>query len=476
MNGTNSSTGGFWRTTRRGSRWTLRLVVFACVVAAALLLIVGIQTKVSRQMAALEHKFSSAQTDDFYVGVNARVQIRRLNDLLLDFQLTRNPDDRKQFLRGADDLWKWLRSREADLDTAQERDQFLEVKAAFAQYLADTKLLLEDTGADDVPLPFETTYQEVHRTSRPLLSSLEGFVTAQQGAFRLFLQTSEASLQALRRLLTLFLIVLLGLTITLVALVYRGMLAPLRRVLGQSQAAIERQEKLASLGRLAAGVAHEIRNPLTAIKFRLFSLRNSLPPDFANHEDAAVISAELNRLERIVKDFLQFARPSDPEVLRLPAQRMLQEVCKLLSPQLTEKVITLKVDSASPVWVNADHQQIKQVLINLVQNAADSIQHDGTITLSAQTKVEAFDGHYRPVAILSVADSGSGISPEVEKRLFDPFFTTKESGTGLGLVISARIVANHGGFMRYQTKLNHGTTFEIVLPGIDDHGTTNPAH
>ena len=230
----------------------------------------------------------------------------------------------------------------------------------------------------------------------------------------------------------------------------------------ESHAIIERQEKLASLGELAAGVAHEIRNPLTAIKFRLYSLKKSLPAGSVDNEDATVIGDEISRLERIVKDFLMFARPSEPELITIPAQRILQEVCDLLKPQLKKSAIELSVQPSDPAWVRADTQQIKQVLINLIQNSADSIGHDGKITLSAH------NGSDNLVA-LEVADNGKGIPPEVQERLFDPFFTTKEGGTGLGLPIAARIIEKHGGELRYQTEPGHGTVFSVVLPCVTDH-------
>jgi signal transduction histidine kinase len=117
-------------------------------------------------------------------------------------------------------------------------------------------------------------------------------------------------------------------------------------------------------------------------------------------------------------------------------------------------------------------------LINLVQNAADSIGHDGTITLRARSESKHLGGSHRKVVILEVADTGKGIPPEVEKRLFDPFFTTKDSGTGLGLPIAARIVEKHAGVLQYQTQLNRGTTFGIVLPQADHDETNraNPSH
>jgi signal transduction histidine kinase len=244
--------------------------------------------------------------------------------------------------------------------------------------------------------------------------------------------------------------------------------------LNESQTIIERQEKLASLGILASGVAHEIRNPLTAIKFRLFSLRKAVPAVTQN-EDAAVIGNEIARLERIVQDFLQFARPSDPKLLKISAGTILEDVHNLLKVQLEKAAIELKLDNQDAVAVYADAQQLKQVLINLVQNSAENIGRNGTVTLRLRRDEMEFDGRLRSAAILVVEDSGSGIPPEIAARLFDPFFTTKERGTGLGLAISARIVEKHGGLLRYETELNHGTTFEVVLPAVEDDASKHSA-
>jgi signal transduction histidine kinase len=247
------------------------------------------------------------------------------------------------------------------------------------------------------------------------------------------------------------------------------MITPLRLQLSESQAIIQRQEKLAALGGLAAGVAHEIRNPLTAIKFRLFSLRKSLGALESENEDANVIADEINRLERIVKDFLQFARPSEPELVDLPVSRLLEEVRDLLRSQLEKAAIRLNLEAANGLWVRADAQQLKQVLINLVQNAAESIGRDGTITLRGVKDRDSLGGASMPVAVIEIADTGKGIPPEVRKRLFDPFFTTKEGGTGLGLPIAARIVEKHGGELRYETQVNRGTTFKLLMPRVGDH-------
>lgn len=115
------------------------------------------------------------------------------------------------------------------------------------------------------------------------------------------------------------------------------------------------------------------------------------------------------------------------------------------------------------------------MLINLIQNSADSIGKKGVITLGLKTGTGAFAGNNRSAAILSVTDSGKGIPAEVQKRLFDPFFTTKEGGTGLGLAIAARIAEKHGGLLRYRTEVNRGTTFEIVLPATTEYATKDIA-
>jgi signal transduction histidine kinase len=273
--------------------------------------------------------------------------------------------------------------------------------------------------------------------------------------------------QTLTRL-RLLVLALLGLLfvfgLALAAFAYRDMIVPLRVKLVESQSLVERNEKLASLGLLAAGVAHEIRNPLTAIKAAVFIQQKKFKAGSQEHADAELVQREILRLERIVTQFLQFARPSEPHLVKTPAHAPLEEVRSLLAPELAKANIQLVVESFAPLQIQADAEQIKQVLINLVQNAADSIERNGTITLRARAgRKELSDGQTN-VVVLEVADTGKGITPEVEKRLFDPFFTTKSTGTGLGLPIAACLVQKHGGALQYQTHLNRGTTFGIVLP------------
>jgi len=255
---------------------------------------------------------------------------------------------------------------------------------------------------------------------------------------------------------------LFGLMLTFV--VYRDMIAPLRVKLVESQALVERHEKLASLGMLAAGIAHEIRNPLTAIKAALFIQQKKFRPGTPEFADAQVVEREIMRLEKIVNDFLLFARPTEPELASVPVESLLAEVQTLLTPQLAKNRIELSLEASPPLRVKADAAQIKQVLINLIQNAADAIGQDGLVKLRARPGRKRLANTETNVVTLEVADNGKGIPAEVQKRLFDPFFTTKDNGTGLGLSIAAGIVQKHGGALEYQTQTNYGTTFGIILP------------
>ena len=193
--------------------------------------------------------------------------------------------------------------------------------------------------------------------------------------------------------------------LTLAVMAYRDMILPLRVKLVESQTLVERNEKLASLGLLAAGVAHEIRNPLTAIKAAVFIQSKKLEPGSAAAEDAAFVQKEILRLERIVTDFLQFARPAEPQMAVAPSDQPLKEVVLLMGPTLAKKNIRLLVDESTPAPVNIDGGQIQQVLINLVQNAADSIGQDGVITLRSHPEKKSTPNGESKLVVLEVSDT-----------------------------------------------------------------------
>ncbi|HUL51309.1 MAG TPA: ATP-binding protein [Candidatus Nitrosotalea sp.] len=460
-----------------GPATKLRMVGLGLTALLGSLLVIGISRTTWRRVDHLQLEFASLKADSFYMGVRMRSEIQRLNETLLRYRLRGDSADADAFRIGAQDFKQWLEVNSTNSATALERTFFEQIGAAYDSYLLESLTVLEAsrarfeaTRAKD----FRDSYEKVQAQSQYLLTLCDTFIGNQRSSFEAFLKESNRTLTSFRQLLQLSLGLLLALAAALVVLVYRGMIAPLRHRLTESHAIIARQEKLASLGVLAAGVAHEIRNPLTAIKFRLFSLKKSLPATAAGNEDALVIGDEINRLERIVKDFLQFARPSEPDLVTIPVQRILQEVHDLLKPQLEKSAIRLKLGTSEPAWVRADSQQIKQVLINLIQNSADSIGRDGEITLRAKNESDPNSKGSPATVAMEVEDNGKGIPPEVQKRLFDPFFTTKEGGSGLGLPIAARIVEKHGGQLYYSTELDRGTTFGIVLPRVGEHETQSP--
>lgn len=469
--GTIHSTRGSTRATENKPPPKLRLAVLGLIVLVGSLLIIWVTYSTWIRLDRLQREFAALKADSFYLGVRTHGDIRRLNDTLLRYRLRGEAADFETFQAEAQALSLWFASSQTNAATQIEREFFEQVGGAYGEYLGESQQLLaagrkwfqSKAGA------FPASYEKVQKQSQRLLDLCEAFIRAQRLAFDSFLKESESTLVAFQWLLQLSLALLLALTTSLIVLVYRGMIAPLRDRLTESQAVIARQEKLASLGVLAAGVAHEIRSPLTAIKLRLFSLKQSLPGSAADNEDALIIANEISRLERIVKEVLQFARPSEPELVVIPAQRLLQEVLDLMKLQLQNHGILLNLAATEPAWVRVDTQQIKQVLINLIQNAAESIGRDGTITLRVHTESHPHRKTVPATVVLEVSDSGKGIPPEVRKRLFDPFFTTKEGGAGLGLPIAARLVEKHGGELRYHTQLQHGTTFAIVLPRVHEH-------
>jgi signal transduction histidine kinase len=481
MNGTNYSTSGFRRITRLVPQVKVRVLGFAVVVVCGSILLAWITHSLWTQLDRLEKDYAAVKSESFYLGVHLRGSLRGLNDKLLQFGISQDPTFRDAFLNDSAELKGWITTNQVllaetanlrlfqSVEVSKQLDILNHIITLYDAYVTNATKIVSVTNASVSAHSFELSYKKVREISSGLFPLCDDLVTSQREGFSEFLHGTQETLASHQQLLIVCSAMIIGMMVILAVMVYRGMIAPLQVGLSESRSIIERQEKLASLGILASGVAHEIRNPLTAIKFRLFSLRKAVPA-VVQSEDASVIGNEINRLEGIVQDFLQFARPSEPKLSKTDANQILQDVYRLLNPQLQKEAIELRLetDGSKTILIYADSQQVKQVFINLIQNSAESIGRNGTITLHARREIAELDSRTRPVAIFAVSDTGNGIPPEVEARLFDPFFTTKEGGTGLGLAVSARIVEKHGGLLRYETEVNRGTTFEIVLPAVED--------
>ena len=456
----------------------LRLYGFGLAVVLLAALVGWAGHSAWQQLKQLRKNFGTVQRESFHLADHVEASILNLNEAVLRFDLRKDPSDKARFHKEGEELKRWILTQESSVTTPLELELLNQIEVALEAYLTRTAKLLEERAlAGSVPSPKEVLEKVENKTQ--ILDLCTKLKAAEGAALNQFAEDSHEALGGLQRRLMALVALVLILGFTATRLIYRVKIAPLRAQLVESHAIIERQEKLASLGTLAAGVAHEIRNPLTAINVRLHSLKRTLVRGSSEHEDATVIDQEIQRLDRIVRDVLHFARPAEPRPVIIAAESLFSRVQGLLGSQFEKASIRLNLapsppgTSGSPLWIRVDPQQIEQVLINLIQNAAESIGRDGTITLRARSlerparTLMPLANHATPVVILEVIDTGKGIPLKVQERLFDPFFTTKEAGTGLGLAIAARIVEKHGGALQYQTEVNRGTTFGIVLPRVE---------
>lgn len=230
---------------------------------------------------------------------------------------------------------------------------------------------------------------------------------------------------------------------------------------------IFRKNKLIELGTLAAGVAHEIRNPLASIRtFAQLMPERMDDPEFKN-EFSKLVLKDVDRITKVIESMLAFARPSQVTVAAHAVVDLVEEAILLAQPRFKAKRIELTRQFHDTPVVKANKQQILQVLINLINNAADALPEGGKIRVSTGIRwLEPTNPDERRVraGVIEVMDNGPGIPANIRARLFDPFFTTKKEGTGLGLSISQKIVRDHGGIITVTSVEGKGTTFQVSLP------------
>ncbi len=231
--------------------------------------------------------------------------------------------------------------------------------------------------------------------------------------------------------------------------------------LERSQERLLESKKLAMVGKLAAGVAHSIRNPLTSVKMRLFSLGRSLDLSLTQKEDFEVIAAEIRHIDTIVRDFLEFSRPPKLKIQQVSPSDVVDRALTLLNHRLESYGVQVELRRPArlpDLW--GDPEQLKEVLVNLLINACEAMAGGGQVTISEADK----PGAAGRLAVLEVRDSGPGVPTSIQDKIFQPFFSTKEEGTGLGLSIAARIVEEHGGRLEVTSQEGQGATFRITLP------------
>jgi two-component system, NtrC family, sensor histidine kinase HydH len=231
---------------------------------------------------------------------------------------------------------------------------------------------------------------------------------------------------------------------------------------------IREKDRLAALGEMSAGLAHEIRNPLAAIKGAAQELDPKRLPEGIDNEMMEIIVTEVNRLNTVVSGFLDYARPFQGTFSALSPNDVVERTIQLMSIDLPKEVnVELDLDKTVH-YVNGDAQQLQQVMINLFLNAVDAIERQGEVSISTRVTEEqgrAFGVDSRFVEI-TIRDTGPGIPASVRENLFIPFYTTKERGTGLGLALCQRIVEHHGGSIEVRSAEGRGATFIVRLPAL----------
>ena len=245
--------------------------------------------------------------------------------------------------------------------------------------------------------------------------------------------------------------------------------ATLHREEMQAREQLRQSEKLAALGKLSAGLAHELRNPLNTVSMLIYAMAQDYQRDYQRDyprgqalpnglsDDLNIVQGELQRIKLLLDQFLEFAGPRSPHFQRERLQEVMEETLLLIGPEARVREVIIRKDWADDLplaWV--DGAQIKQVFLNLLLNAIQAMPHGGTLTVHIGVGSGSFQ--------VSIADQGEGISPRVRTQLFDPFFTTKQGGTGLGLSISQRIIEGHNGRLRLFSQPGAGTTVCIRLP------------
>jgi signal transduction histidine kinase len=242
----------------------------------------------------------------------------------------------------------------------------------------------------------------------------------------------------------------------------QGVIEEIGRVvdeLQQREHEVLRAEQLAAVGQIAAGVAHELRNPLTSIKMFVQSGLEGNHPSGLPAEDLAVIEGEVRRMEQYLQTFLDFARPPRSERRQTDLAAIVHRGLSLVEGRARRQKVTLRAHlPEEAVSLFIDPEQVNQVIVNLLLNALDALPHGGTVRIEVEQLPET------ETVELRVRDTGTGISPEVSDRLFEPFVTNKETGLGLGLSISRRLIEAHGGRIRGANAPEGGAVFIFTLP------------
>ncbi len=224
---------------------------------------------------------------------------------------------------------------------------------------------------------------------------------------------------------------------------------------------MEKAEHLASLGEIAAGLAHDIKNPIAGMKGALEIIHDKTDDSDTNKEIFKEVLIQIDKIDQIIQDLLRYAKPKELNIREVPFEECVDNAVKLAQMQVKNKDIQFHVSSSEKnIHASLDADKIQEVLLNLILNGVAAIPHKGTITINI-TKQNNKD------LLITVSDDGIGIKKEQLSQIFQPFFTTKSQGTGLGLSICQKAIAAHSGTLEVESEEGKGTTFTILLPVVE---------
>lgn len=342
-------------------------------------------------------------------------------------------------------------------------------------------------------------HKEVRTSFFKTLELCENYKTLHKQRINLAMDKSHAEARELRITAGVAIFSVLSLAVLLVFVLVKQILGPVRRLalavdgeggvsrsenevkalgrrvrglienIGQTQDELEKSrehllqaEKMAMVGKLAAGVAHSVRNPLTSVKMRLFSLDRTLDLSPTQKEDFGVISEEIGHIDTIVQNFLEFSRPPKLKMQKASPSEVVNLVIQLLEHRLKSYEVDIEVHRKQALpEIQVDPEQLKEVLVNLIVNACEAMDGGGSIAIHEE---ESFVTPLGQVVVIRLTDNGPGIPESIREKVFEPFFTTKEEGSGLGLSIAIRIVEEHGGRLDLSSEEGQGSAFVITLP------------
>lgn len=497
-----------------GTRLVLAMAAIAALAdTIAVAMLVSLHTTTTRMGSIVEDSLPSLKAAE-----EVEIALSDQKGVVTSYILSEGDQSWLEQLQGAKAAFgHWLSRARASAHDFQEKEILGRLQKSYAEYAAkrDKAVLQANEGRHEAAVA--TVRNEVWPAFREAYRQCEELIDKIDGNIESATEHARHSSVMAAWFVSLGSVTIAGLAVALVWLLVQRVFVPLRRLANDAQAhegyspdeaaeladdevrsvgrhfrtimanaaetrsALEESrnrmwnaEKLAAVGKLTASVAHEMRNPLSSMKMWLYSIRKAGGADPALEHKYQILGEEINRLEGIVRNVLEFSRPPSTKIGSHDIVQILGKTLEIVHPWLETKNIRVVQDYAAGLpRVMADAEQLRQVFVNLLDNAAEAMAEGGEISISCRAEDDAVG---TGSVVTRVTDTGSGIPDEIRSRLFEPFFTTKEQGTGLGLCIAANILAAQGGQLVLESSTAGGSTFAVRLPRALEKGDEPDSH